>query len=271
MTKLIMLGTGHAMVTKCYNTCFVIQSEEGAMLIDAGGGNGILVQMEKAGIAWESLNAMFLTHAHTDHILGAIWVIRKINALMKHGNFQGDFTVYGLQDGLCYLEKSCQYLLFDSLDDRIHFTIVKNDDEFSVLQMHFKVFDIHSTKMPQIGFRANIINDTKEQSENISLVCLGDEPYKEHCLKYAQNADWLMSEAFCLYKDRDKFHPYEKNHSTALDTGKAAQKLNAKNLIMYHTEDSDLPNRKKNYHDEAAKHFGGNIYVPDDLETICLN
>lgn len=50
MVKLIMLGTGHAMVTKCYNTCFVIDHDNSSIMIDAGGGNGILTQVEKAGL-----------------------------------------------------------------------------------------------------------------------------------------------------------------------------------------------------------------------------
>lgn len=271
MTKLIMLGSGHAMVTKCYNTCFTIQNNEGTVLIDAGGGNGILTQMENANIEWNSLNAMFLTHAHTDHILGGIWIIRKINSLMKHGKYQGDFTIYGLQEGLCFLEKSCQFLLTDSINSRIHFIPVKSDDEFSAIKIHFQIFDIHSSKTPQIGFKAYIAKDSNKLQETISLVCLGDEPYNNKCLKYAENADWLLSEAFCLYRDKDIFHPYEKHHSTALDAGKSAQKLNVSNLIMYHTEDSDLKNRAKNYRKKAAKNFMGNIYVPNDLDTIFLN
>ena len=270
MTKLIMLGTGHAMVTKCYNTCFVMQNEEGAVLVDAGGGNGILTQMDKAVIEWNSIQAMFLTHAHTDHILGAIWVIRKINAMMKSGRYHDDFTLYGLQSGLCYVEKSCQYLLNDPLDEKIHFTAVKNDDAFSAPKMHFTVFDIRSTKTPQVGFRANITSGCEESAKTISLACLGDEPYNEKCRQYVENADWLLSEAFCLYNDREKFHPYEKHHSTALDAGLMAQKLNIANLVLYHTEDSDLENRKENYRKEAAINFHGKIYVPDDLETIYL-
>lgn len=270
MTKLIMLGTGHAMVTKCYNTCFALQNEEGAVLVDAGGGNGILTQMESAGVQWESLRAMFLTHAHTDHILGGIWVIRKINSLMKQGKYQGDFTIYGLQEGLRFLEESCQFLLTDPLSRRIHFTAVKNDDEFSAINMQFKAFDIYSTKMQQLGFRANIPRDSQKSSEIISLACLGDEPYHKKCLPYVEKTDWLLSEAFCLYKDRDKFKPYEKHHSTALDAGNVARELKVNNLILYHTEDSDLKNRKNNYREEAAQNFKGNIYVPDDLETILL-
>ena len=51
MEKLIVLGTGNASVTKCYNTCSIIQDEKGKyFMIDAGGGNGILTQLEKMNI-----------------------------------------------------------------------------------------------------------------------------------------------------------------------------------------------------------------------------
>ena len=33
-TELIMLGTGNATVTKCYNTCFIIKMEETLLLVD---------------------------------------------------------------------------------------------------------------------------------------------------------------------------------------------------------------------------------------------
>ena len=35
-----MLGTGNALATRCYNTCFVLHSCDGTVLmVDAGGGN----------------------------------------------------------------------------------------------------------------------------------------------------------------------------------------------------------------------------------------
>ena len=36
-TELIMLGTGNATVTKCYNTCFIHKTKETVLLVDAGG------------------------------------------------------------------------------------------------------------------------------------------------------------------------------------------------------------------------------------------
>ena len=35
MEKLIVLGTGNAMVTKCYNTCFALQQGDEYVLVDA--------------------------------------------------------------------------------------------------------------------------------------------------------------------------------------------------------------------------------------------
>ena len=40
--KLTMLGTGNALVTECYNTCFVISDGDKNFLVDGGGGSGIL-------------------------------------------------------------------------------------------------------------------------------------------------------------------------------------------------------------------------------------
>lgn len=130
--RITMLGTGEAVTTRCYNTCFTLHVQNTTLLVDGGGGNGILCQLEKAGIALDELDAMFVSHAHTDHILGAVWIIR----MMGH----------------------------------------------------------------------------------------------------SRNAAFL----------------------------------HVKNLILYHTEDTDLALRRERYAAEAGELFKGNIYVPDDLEVIPL-
>ena len=79
-----------------------------------------------------------------------------------------------------------------------------------------------------------------------------------------------MSEAFCLYEDRDRFLPYEKHHSTVLDAARLAEELQVKNLILYHTEDRTLDTRRQRYTAEAKTDFSGRVFVPDDLEEIML-
>lgn len=103
-----------------------------------------------------------------------------------------------------------------------------------------------------------------------TLTCCGDEPYRECAKPYAENAGWLLHEAFCLYADRERFKPYEKHHSTVKDAAESAEDLKAKNLVLYHTVDSDLGTRKARFIEEAARHYSGNILVPDDMEQIVI-
>ncbi len=79
-----------------------------------------------------------------------------------------------------------------------------------------------------------------------------------------------MHEAFCLCSDAEIFDPYEKHHSTVKDACITAQRLGVKNLLLYHTEDSDLPHRKERYTAEGRQYYSGNLFVPDDFETIIL-
>ena len=82
MDRLTVLGTGNAAVTRCYNTCFLLDLPQGYLLCDAGGGNGILSQLEKAGVDLAQIHHLILTHAHSDHLLGAVWVVRMVAAAM---------------------------------------------------------------------------------------------------------------------------------------------------------------------------------------------
>ena len=83
MDRLTALGTGNAAVTRCYNTCFLLDLPQGYLLCDAGGGNGILSQLEKAGVDLAQIHHLILTHAHSDHLLGAVWVVRMVAAAMN--------------------------------------------------------------------------------------------------------------------------------------------------------------------------------------------
>ena len=50
---MIMLGTGNATVTQCYNTCFVLQENDRYFLVDGGGGNGLLHLLKAAQLNWQ--------------------------------------------------------------------------------------------------------------------------------------------------------------------------------------------------------------------------
>lgn len=269
-TQITMLGTGNATVSQIYNTCFVLQTPSTLMLVDAGGGNGILAQLKKVNVQISDIHHLFVTHAHTDHVLGVIWVIRMV-AQCK--GYEGLLHVYGNDKVMKVIKTIIDMILakkqLTKVAERVVFHQLEDGDCFEVGDMKLECFDIQSTKEKQFGFRAELPS-SDESDKPLVLACLGDEPYNEQNRRYIVGADWMMCEAFCLYADRDTFKPYEKCHSTALDAGKLAEELGVKNLILYHTEEKTLANRKENYTREAAENFKGRIFVPDDLEVIEL-
>lgn len=269
-TQITMLGTGNATVSQIYNTCFVLQTPSTLMLVDAGGGNGILAQLKKVNVQISVIHHLFVTHAHTDHVLGVIWVIRMV-AQCK--GYEGLLHVYGNDKVIKVIKTIIDMILakkqLAKVAERVVFHQLEDGDCFEVGDMKLECFDIQSTKEKQFGFRAELPS-SDESDKPLVLACLGDEPYNEQNRRYIVGADWMMCEAFCLYADRDTFKPYEKCHSTALDAGKLAEELGVKNLILYHTEEKTLANRKENYTREAAENFKGRIFVPDDLEVIEL-
>lgn len=266
MEKLIMLGTGNASVTNCYNTCFALQHKDEYLLVDAGGGNGILRQLKEANIELQAIKNMIVTHSHSDHVLGVIWIYRMIATSIKNNSYTGNFTIYCHQELAKAIETilslTIQKKLVDILGKRIFIKIVEDTQVETIMNHQITFFDIQSTKLKQFGFMLEL--------QDGKLTCLGDEPCHPSCFPYVKDAKWLLSEAFCLYSQREIFKPYQKHHSTVKEASLLAKELNVKNLVLYHTEEKNLAIRKKVYGIEAKEYYQGNIYIPNDLESISL-
>lgn len=265
--KLTMLGTGNAMVTECYNTCFVLDDNGKYLLVDGGGGNTIFSRLKEAGINRTDIHEIFVTHKHLDHIMGIIWMVRGITQAMSEGKYEGEANIYAHDEVIDIIRDFATRLLTGKqsslIDKRLHLVEVKDGETLKINDRNITFFDIQSTKAKQYGFSLELDGGKK-------LTCLGDEPYNDYEEQYAKNSDWLMAEAFCLYSQADIFKPYEKHHSTVKEACELAEKLGIANLILYHTEEKNLANRKELYTSEGKNYYQGNLYVPDDLESFEL-
>ena len=276
--KITMLGTGHAVVTKCYNTCFTIEENGAHFLVDAGGGNGILKILQEENISLLSIHDIFVSHAHTDHMLGVIWVLRMIGHMIAAGKYDGELRVYCHKELAAAIETICGFTLpkkvMEQFGKQIRMIALEDRDVYEVLGREVTFFDIDSKKEKQFGFvmkleseEAQDMSDENSLTEKRLVFC-GDEPLNEKLNDLAAGCDWMMHEAFCLYEEREIFKPYEKHHSTAKDASELAERLGVKNLILYHTEDSNLEKRKALYTAEGKQYFTGNLFVPDDRDVI---
>lgn len=265
--KLTILGTGNAAVLECYNTCFVLSDKEEYFLVDAGGGNRILKLLKDAGIELEDIHNIFVTHEHIDHVLGVIWLIRMIGQRMNQGKYEGDLRIYCHQElaekiqtiaSLTIQKKVCRHM-----GERIQFVKVESGEQREIMGCTVTFFDIASTKAKQFGFTMKLKNGGK-------FTCVGDEPYNEANYEYVKGSSWLLHEAFCLYAEADKFKPYEKHHSTVKEACQLAEELGVPNLLLYHTEETHLKERKELYTAEGQEYYHGNLYVPDDMEEFII-
>ena len=136
MESITMLGTGNALVKHIYNTCFVIDDGQARLLVDAGGGNGILTQLDRAGIDIGSLHDIYVTHAHTDHILGVIWVVRLFIQMHLAGKADGTLTVRSHQKVLDVLDYNLHAMLtarqYGEIGKTVQFCLTDDGSTFSV-------------------------------------------------------------------------------------------------------------------------------------------
>lgn len=265
--KLTILGTGNAAVCEYYNTCFALSKNHQHFLIDGGGGNRILKVLKDTNINITDIHDIFVTHEHLDHILGIVWLIRIIGQCMNQGKYDGDLRIYCHAElaekiqtiaNMTIQQKVCRHM-----GRRIQFDIVENESKRNILDCPVTFFDIGSTKAKQFGFTMTL--DTGKK-----FTCVGDEPYNKINYEFVKGSDWLLHEAFCLYSEADKFKPYEKHHSTVREACQLAEELSVLNLLLYHTEETHLSERKSLYTTEGKAYYHGNLYVPDDLDVFEL-
>lgn len=266
MNKIIMLGNGMGVTSDLYNTCFVIQNREGVFLVDTGGSIEIVKRLQECKISLNQIKHIFISHSHMDHIFGLIWMFKLMRGMIKSGEKKEKLVVYCNEVVYEAIQKVVESVLYIGksviMNDIADFVILKSEDKYNINGVEYTFFDIEAKGTKQFGFEC-MLNDNK-------LVFLGDETINPNLYDRVRGSDYVMHEAFCLDREEEIFHAYEKHHSTALSAARTMNALEIKNLILYHTEESHEEMRKKLYTEEAKSVFDGNVIVPDDLEEIVL-
>lgn len=268
MDSIYVFGTGHALVTRLYNTCFAARNGDDYFLLDGGGGSRLLAAWEETGVSPTRVRHLFISHRHIDHLLGCVWALRKIAEEMLLGNYEGVFTVFAHKALLDTFQVICRQTSRPTLtalfDERIRFFGVE-DRQTVALEEGYEAtfFDTGSNSVDQFGC------SLKDRS-GLRVAYLGDEPFHPRSAPYVESCDWLICEALCLESEETIFRAHATHHSTVKDACVIAERLHVKNLILAHTEDTHGAARKRLYTREGSAYFSGNLYVPDDCEILLL-
>lgn len=265
--RLTVLGTGNGIALNCYNTCFTLDDgNEEYFLVDAGGGNGVLKQLQDSNIDILKVKNMFISHTHSDHILGAIWMLRAIARRYVKDDGKAIFHVYGNDEVINAIRVMANVVLskrfIDLFDTRIKFVEVDTGDTATIIDKKIEFFDAKANKVKITGF-VMWLNDKDK------FTFIGDEYCKSEIENYVENSKWLFADAFMAGKQAEEYDPIKKHsHSTVKYVAELCERLNVENVIMTHTVDKDLENRKRVFTEDAHNYYKGNVYVPDDLEQI---
>ena len=266
MSKLIMLGTGSGFNKYFYNTCFVINHNNKNFLIDTGGSQEIYFRLLEKDIELTEIRDIFISHSHTDHIFGLIWLLKRIDKFEileknKKLNIYCNQSVCDAIKGIC--NYTLPHSIIEKLKKYLNFIIIKPGDKLNIIGLDFSFFDSFDEGNNLTCFETNI--------NGKSLVFLGDATCNMKNYEILKNKDYVMHEAFCLDKDADIFKPYEKHHSTVKSTCESLKDFNIKNLILYHTIDDYEDTRKEEYLKEVQMcDYKGNVIVPEDMEEIVI-
>ena len=247
MEELYVFGTGNAQATRCYNTCFAIKDGDEFFMVDAGGGNGILGILEKMNVDMAHIHHIFVTHEHTDHILGIVWMVRMIATAMKKGKYEGELRIYchpGLADTISTLCRlTLQGKFYKMIGEQIFLIPVEDGETVSILD-----YDV----IPIINENDTLAVDEIKVGDNDTLSALLLPIVDAQLLVLVSDIDGLYNDNphtnsnAKLLSDielvDDKIMNYAKDSSSQFGTGGMVTKLRAAKIVNDYGGDMAIVN-----------------------------
>ena len=162
MEKIIMLGTGNGGTIDLYNTCFVIQNDKTNFLVDTGGSIEIINRLKQVDIDYKSIRNIFISHSHTDHILGLFWLFKRISGDALNGEIKEKINIYCNDVVYKSIKEVAKCILPDKLMDVIYsiidFNLLNDGDKYNINGIDYTFFDIQAKGTKQFGFECSLNN-----------------------------------------------------------------------------------------------------------------
>ncbi len=268
-----LLGTGTPQpIMERFGPSILVQAGGQSLLFDAG--RGCLQRLSQVNLAYDKLNALFLTHLHSDHITGLpdLWLTGWLISRRKVP--LNVFGPIGTANMIKYLQMAFVFdLKIREEDDKAEEegskllvteiqqgTIYDND---GVKVIAFEVD--HYPVVPAFGYRI--------EYNGHSVVLSGDTRYSENLIKFAKGTDLLIHEVAIgpdtLSKSDSRYNILA-HHTTPEQTARVFNEVRPKLAAYSHivklyggTEQEILKRAKANY--------SGPIIMGEDLMSFSID
>ena len=271
---LTLLGTGCPKVDhKRFGPSNLVSSKNCNILVDCG--SGVTQRLEEAKISTANIEALFLTHLHSDHVVDFYQLIIS----SWHSYRIKPWKIYGPKGTKKFLkqimnawkeERTLRIKYEDrSSIDAFELDIIEFTDygKFNIKDIKIEYFKVDHFPV-KFAYGFNFYNNKKK------LTVSGDTKPCENLMKYAQKADVLLHEVYIegeiqttnKMRSAKTLHNVKAYHTTSTQVGKVASLTKCKKLILTHFVPTKFD--KKKLQNVVKKDFGKNPIIGEDLMKI---
>lgn len=242
--KLTVLGSGTCVPSaqRC-SPGYYLETNDTTLLVDCG--SGVLRQLDRAGKDFSALDAVFITHAHPDHIADLLPLIHALVAAPGL-TIKKPVPVFGPPEIGTFID-ACVFSLMKRIET---LPVMFNEagDKIDINDLFvFSSKTLHSENSFAYRF---------EQGER-SVVLTGDSDYERSLVEFSMKATLLIAD--CSFPDEEKVA----GHMTPRECGRLAKEAGVRTLILSHIYPSHYPETERVK--ECRKVYDGTVILAEDL------
>jgi len=258
--RVTMLGTGTPFPNaERLGSAILVEVAGKRLLFDCG--RGAVIRLTQAGVSPSEVDGLFLTHLHSDHVVG-------IPDLWLSGWFLGrdrPLRVWGPKGTRSLSEHLTQAFAFDvairtsteglsSAEAKIDARDIEQGDAYDDGSIRVSAFLVdHGSVKPAFGYRVDY--------EGHSVVISGDTRFSQNLIKFAEHADCLIHVAWNP-SSKNPTPPSLRSLASAEDAGRVFAIVRPKLGVIYHYKDEG------GLWDAVHKEYKGPFVVAKDLMVI---
>lgn len=252
MPKVIILGSSNAIpTTNNENTHMVVVGEERMVLVDCV--SNPILRLEKAGLDFNDLTDLIVTHFHPDHVSGVPLLLMDMWLMGR----RKPIRIYGLHHTLDRVEDLMGFYSWDEWPDffPVAFYRLPMQEMTAVIDCaDFRIFSspVHHL-LPTIGLRFEFNHTNK-----IVAYSCDTEPCAQ-VVRLAEGADILIHEAAGA----------SRGHSSAAQAGEIASQSEVGKLYLIHYPTGKYANG--DLIAEARQSYQGDVNLAEDFMVLDFN
>lgn len=268
--RVILLGTGTPNPDPDHSgPAVAIVNGDGVYIVDAG--PGVVRRAAQAGIRMDQLTRVFITHLHSDHTLGLPDLIFTPAVTGRRDAIE----IYG-PPGLRSMTKNIMKAWGDDMQIRLHglepavaqaYAVhaheIKPGEIYRDANVQVRAFEVsHGSWKHAYGYRF--------EAGGKVIVVSGDTTFSENLIAAATGCDILVHEFYsqkgweARTPDWQRYHAAF--HTSAIDVGRIAERVQPKKLVLYHELPMGQP--PEEVLREVHQNFHGEVIYGRDLDVI---